>query len=80
MVRGINGTEVELATIMMMFGDSQKCEQVVSMLLEEVDKKEHSSTAYVAAALCCDTNCPVRIYYEPACFGGCLEFKMVLNL
>jgi hypothetical protein len=39
MVRDINGTEVEMATIMI-FGDSQKCEQARSLLLEAVDNKE----------------------------------------
>jgi hypothetical protein len=39
MVRDINGTEVEMATIMI-FGDSQKCQQARSLLLEAVDNKE----------------------------------------
>jgi hypothetical protein len=39
MVRDINGTEAEMATIMI-FGDSQKCEQARSMLLEAVENKE----------------------------------------
>lgn len=39
MVRDINGTEVEMATIMI-FGDSQKCEHARSMLMEAVENKD----------------------------------------
>lgn len=39
LVRDINGTEVEMATIMI-FGDSQKCEHARLLLLEAVDNKE----------------------------------------
>lgn len=39
MVRDINGTEVEMATIMI-FGDSQKCEYARKMLLEAVDNRD----------------------------------------
>lgn len=39
MVRDMNGTDVEMATIMI-FGDEQKCEQARSMLLEAVGNKD----------------------------------------
>jgi hypothetical protein len=57
MVRDINGTEVEMATIMI-FGDSQKCQQARSLLLEAVDNKEQKQKQRQKVCPCSGASLP----------------------